>query len=181
MTVFPFRHGRRAASLLLPLLLVAPVGAAATLGGKPPEGFEETLGLGPDKIAKDYSVQQIAASAPANVFWPGDIVRFVLQFTNNTDRPLAAKGRVDLIRYGTRTDVADVFRQIFYKIEDIASLPLEVNLPANGWQDIEIPSRHPPRWQHSDRRNVSALVGNSGCQEKGRCWREREVLIPRQR
>ena len=51
---------------LAALVIFRPSADGATLGGKQPAGFAETFGLGPEQVAKDYSVQQFAASVPAS-------------------------------------------------------------------------------------------------------------------
>src|SRR5262245_53880290 len=92
------------------LLLVDPANSlAATLPGNVPQGTLDAFGVGPDKAAKKWTVNQIACTAPGNVVYPGEQATWTLQFTNKTDQPLTVGGKVEVITYRTFTPGADVF------------------------------------------------------------------------
>lgn len=140
------RTAYRILTTLAALALAASWVQAGPLRGRPPQGFDETMGLAADKTAKDYAVQEIACSGPANVFWPGDQVQFAFQFSNRTDKPLKAKGRVEIISYGTATSVGDVFELSYFKIKDVGAVPIEVDMAARGWQDVVVRPPLPERF-----------------------------------
>ena len=75
---------------------------ASPISGQRPAGTKDALGLTPEKAAKDYSVQQIAASVPGNVLWPKDEATFTLQFVNKTDKDVV------LLVVGDRTPFDEV-------------------------------------------------------------------------
>ena len=131
-------------SLGIPALSVSPA-RAGLMSSRPPDGFEETFGLGPDQKAKDYAVQEIATSSPANVLWPGESPSFTLQFTNKAAAPLQAKGKVDVIQYRTES-TTDVFQQKVSKVADLGSVPIEVDVPAGGYQNITIKPSIPEKF-----------------------------------
>lgn len=119
------------------LLLGAGALNASMLGGKPPAGFAETFGLTPELKAKDYTLQLIASSAPANVFWPGDAAEFTFQVVNLAAEPLKATGKLEIIRYATATG-DDVFATQVLKLEDLAPVPMTVDVASKAFANIRV-------------------------------------------
>ncbi len=111
---------------------------ASPISGQRPAGTKEALGLTPEKAAKDYSVQQIATSVPGNVLWPKDEAMFTLQFVNKTDKPIKANGKVEVISYATISDLADPFALKMAKVADLGSVPVQVEIAANGYADVTV-------------------------------------------
>ena len=65
------------------------------------QGYEEVFGVKVGLRHYDYDVLPVSSSAPANVFWKGDEIRFDFQLTNLTARPIETTAQVHVIQYGT--------------------------------------------------------------------------------
>ena len=84
---------------------------------------------------------QVAGSAPANMLWPGEEVTVTVQLVNLTDQPIRVAGKVDVIPYGLTTSPADMFNVAMRKLGQAGSVPISVDIPAKGFQDVTL---HPP-------------------------------------
>jgi hypothetical protein len=64
----------------------------------------------------------------------------VLSFlvSNRTGQPIQTSGKIDIIHYGTRGITGDVWLPEVFKFEDLPALPVDVNIPANGSQIINV-------------------------------------------
>lgn len=113
-------------------------------------GFAEVLGVDGSKAAKDFSVQEIAvrtgSSTMANVLWPGESAEITLLFTNRTSRELRARGVIRVVAYGTSVPVGDVWVPHVFKMGDAGSVPIAVDIPANGSQKVKITPVVPERF-----------------------------------
>ncbi len=122
---------------LIAMGLSVPVAAQMVTGAEMP-GYAQTFGLEPAQAARDYAVQEVKCSVPANILWPGDKAAFTFRFTNKTDRPLEATGRVDIVHYQTKVPVGDVWVPHVSKLDDAGSVPITVRLPAKGSVEVEV-------------------------------------------
>ncbi len=118
------------------VLAAAPCPAQMRDGLKLVSGAPE-FGLGPDRQSSAYTVTETECSIPANVLWPGDKARVTLKFTNKSGKPLKAAGRVEVIRYGTRT-TTDFWVPEVFKIADCGAVPVEVDMPAGGAATVTV-------------------------------------------
>ena len=143
------------------------VGPRTPMG--PAVGFEEAFDIGPERSAKGYSVQEIASSAPGNVLWSGDTLALTLQFANAGREPLKARGQLDLVGYTTRE--GRMFLASVELISDAPSVPVYVNIPPCGYQDITVTPQIP------DRFGAYALVVDLG--DHGRALAAGCVRVPR--
>ena len=109
----------------------------ALAANEPFAGMAELCNLDPNRPA-DFTVQLIDKSVPGGVFWPGDAVWFTFQFTNKTDKPIQAAGKVEVIHYGTRLADEDVFKPLAFKIADAGSVPIQVDIPAKGFANVTV-------------------------------------------
>ncbi len=116
-------------------LAMTSTGSAVTLKARE---MDKIFGLTPDKVAKGFSVQEIASTSPSNVFWPGEPVGFTLQIVNNTEQPLTAQAKAEIIQYGTVSDPMDGWKQIAHKIADIGAVPVPLNIAAKGFADVVV-------------------------------------------
>ena len=142
---------------------------AGLLGTNRPDGMVRAFGLGPEQAAYDYTVQEIACAAPANVLWPGDKTTFTLQFANRSATPLRLAGKVDLVSYGTAEPSVLMLR--VFKIADLASIPINLDIPPGEFQDVTVPLPIPERF------GAYALVADLG--EHGRALAAGCVRVPR--
>lgn len=107
-------------------------------------GESELLGLDRARRSKDFTIQQIAGSAPANILWPGDKPSLTYRITNTTDAPLTADGAIKVLHYGTRGKPGDIWEPEFFVNREVDSVPFKVtNLPPKGFTDITIEPRIP--------------------------------------
>jgi len=140
------------AALALPAVMgllaaVRPVAAQMTTGDQMP-GYAEALGLGP--VPTDFAVTETKVvagnSQGANVLWPGDTGVFTFRVTNRLTSPLVAAGVMHVIAYGTRGLPGDVWRPQVFRIASEPDIPVALNLPAGGAQDIAITPAIPARF-----------------------------------
>ena len=80
--------------------------------------------------------------APGNVFWPKDEATFEFQWVNETDQPIKAQGRWEVIQYATRGDDPQPFAPVtLLKLRDGGNTPATIDLPAKGAtrQSVKMP------------------------------------------
>ena len=105
-------------------------------------------------------VTQIGGSAPANLLWPGEPATIVVQVVNKTGQPLRATGKIDIIQYGLLTSMEDMFQISLRKLADAGSVPVAVDIPAQGFQDLKLELPIPERF------DAYALVSDLPGQER---------------
>jgi hypothetical protein len=133
-------------------LLIGAIGGSASLAlpkpaqaqmvtGKDMPGFAAAFGLDGNRRttyeAKETAIS-VGNSVGANVLWPGETARITFRFTNKTAQPLRAEGRLEVVRYGTSVETGDVWVPHVFKIADAGSVPLSLNLPANGSEEATV-------------------------------------------
>ena len=131
-------------------LVMTPACLAQMKAGSDMPGFSEVFGISASGTAKDYAVQQIAVhagtSTMANVLWPGESAELTLRFTNKTSSELRAQGSVRVVAYGTSVPVGDVWVPHVFKIADESSIPISLDIPAAGSQDLTVSPNIPERF-----------------------------------
>lgn len=120
-------------------LLASPPNAQMT-------GWDSVLGLTPENSPKDFTVQEINCTSAANILWPGEKPQVTLQFTNLTPRRISEDGKVDIIQYGAKTAPGKWFDVSVYKIADIGSMPVHVDMPPNGFVNVTVMPDVPARF-----------------------------------
>ncbi|BDI30485.1 hypothetical protein CCAX7_25360 [Capsulimonas corticalis] len=108
--------------------------------------YDQTLGLGGGKAARGYSASLVESSIPGNVMWPGEQPKFTFQVVNTTGQAIDARGRVEVIGYGTRGRPGDVWTPTMFKIADAASVPVSVHIAPNGFMDLVVAPKIPARF-----------------------------------
>ncbi len=100
--------------------------------------FGETFGVDVNK--KDFNVQAylIKSSVPANILWPNDKAVLTVQLVNNSDIPAKISGKLEVIGYGTKGRPGDIWKPQMFKAGDFGSAPIEVEIPAKGYKNIEL-------------------------------------------
>ena len=111
---------------LAAVLAQASVADAQMVPGSRVVGEAPALGLDRDHQSRDFTIQEIACSAPANVLWPGDPASLTFRITNTTAAPLSANGVIEVIQYGTRGKPGDIWEPLFYQIATVDSVPIQV-------------------------------------------------------
>ena len=126
------------------ILLGRPCGASSLPTAT--SGWADMLKLNKDQVSKEFEVHQIGSSSPANIFYPKEPVTLDLQFVNKTTQPIRCKGTLELSSCGTQSDPADVFNVTAYKIADFRPVPITVDLPASGYQNLNVTVPLPDRF-----------------------------------
>lgn len=101
-------------------------------------GYEDVMGVKNGLRQYDYEIKTLYSSAPANVFWPEEKVKFTFQLMSNTEEPIDVNASVHVIHYGARGIPNDIWLPEMYKIEEIQTLSLPVKISPNGYADVEI-------------------------------------------
>jgi len=136
-------------------ILAAPASAQMVTGRRIP-GYAETFGVVLDQKSYAYQAHLIESSAPGNILWPGEQPAFTIQLVNNTDQPIQAAGKVDLIAYGTRGRPGDIWVPQMFRIADAGSVKIDVNLPAKGFTNATVRPKVPEQF------GAYALVADLG-------------------
>ncbi len=122
-------------------LFTLPLHAQLTAGPKMP-GFAEAFGIEGAKQATDYTVDEIEVRAGdtsmANVLWPGEKADFLLHFTNKSHRDIKGKASIIVEQYGTSVPPGDIWHPNVFRIADVATVDIDLDLHSGGTQDITI-------------------------------------------
>ncbi len=94
------------------------------------EDFAQVFALEGAK-AKDWTAYETACSVSANVLWPGDEATFTFRIENKGD-VIQGPANVHVVHYGTRGRPGDVWKPQVFKIADLKSVAVEVEVPARG-------------------------------------------------
>ncbi len=108
--------------------------------------YAEAFGLSDKKGSQQFAVRQLEWSPRGNVLWPGDRTSITYLVNNQTDQPIEVEGRVDIVAYGTRGIPGNMWLPVVFKIDDIGSIPIKVDLAAHGNQKITIKPEIPERF-----------------------------------
>jgi len=123
--------------IFISVLLIQGLGAQM----RAPEewlNFEKVMNVKNNQRFYDYDVYCIRSSAPANIFWTGEKARFTLQLVNNTNTAIAEEAKVEIIRYGSKGIPNDIWLPEMVKFADVQSVPIKVEVSANGFVNIEL-------------------------------------------
>lgn len=125
---------------LLPALLLLISALVRAQMKEPYEwvGYENVMQVKNGLRHYDYDVKTIYSSAPANVFWPGEKVKFTFQLVSRTDEPIDVNASVQVIQYGAKGIPNDIWLPEMYKIKEIQTIPLSVRISPNGYADVDI-------------------------------------------
>lgn len=127
------------------LALIAGSVSAQMVTGSGMPGYAETLGLAtkehpqPDR----YTVTYYETNVPGNVLWPGEQGKYSFQLRNKTKNPIKVKGKVVVIQYGTKGQPGDIWVPLMVKIADVISVPIEVDIAPEKWQNITVAPKLP--------------------------------------
>ena len=101
-------------------------------------GYENVMGVKNGLRHYDYDIKTIYSSAPANVFWPGEKVKFTFQLISNTEDFIDVNASIYVIHYGARGVPNDIWLPEMYKIEELQTISTPVKISPNGYIDMEI-------------------------------------------
>lgn len=100
--------------------------------------YEKVLNIKNNQRFYDFDVYCIRSSAPANTFWPGEKPKFTFQIVNNTNDLISENAKIEIIQYGSKGIPNDVWLPEMFKIADIQSISEKIDIPANGFVNIDI-------------------------------------------
>ncbi|MEI8113297.1 MAG: hypothetical protein WCI54_06690 [Bacteroidia bacterium] len=102
------------------------------------KNYESVLNVKNNHRNYDFDVYCIRSSASANLFWPGEPAKFTFQLINNTNDAISANAKVEVIQYGAKGIPNDIWLPEMVKIADVQSIPVKVNISANGFTNIDL-------------------------------------------
>ncbi len=123
---------------LLPLFLAAivtPV-VAQMKSGSDMQNYNAVFGL--STAPKSYLVSYLGCDSPSNILFPGEQPEFEFKIKNITKQPLTADGEAELIPFGTKGIAGNIWMPSVYANGDTATVPIAVNIPAGGTQDLKV-------------------------------------------
>lgn len=100
--------------------------------------YEKVLNVKNNQRFYDFDVYCIRSSAPANILWPGEKVKFTFQVINNTNVSISVDAKIENIRYGSKGIPNDIWLPEMFKIEDVQSIPVKIDIAANGFTNIDV-------------------------------------------
>ncbi|MHB1035152.1 MAG: hypothetical protein ACYC0Y_10950 [Pirellulales bacterium] len=118
------------------------VAEAQMVTGQRMEGFAQVFGL-EGAPAKGWSVFETACSVPANVLWPDDEATFTFRIENKDGAAIRGPAKVHLVHYGTRGRPGDVWSPLVFKIVDLPTAAVELDVPAKGAGVFRVTPRIP--------------------------------------
>jgi len=98
--------------------------------------YENTMNVKNNQRFYDFDVYCIRSSAPANILWPHEKAKFTFQVVNNTNASISVNAKIENIRYGSRGIPNDIWLPEMFKIEDVQSIPVKIDIVANGFTNI---------------------------------------------
>ncbi|MBD3268120.1 hypothetical protein GF373_15765 [bacterium] len=99
--------------------------------------YHAVFGLEPN-AKNPYQAIVFKSNAPGNVFFPGEAPAFSFQIQNNMDQPLRGEGKVELIAYGTRGIPGNIWLPEVFKIDDLQTIAIDLDVKGKGWQNLTI-------------------------------------------
>ena len=100
--------------------------------------YENTMNVKNNQRFYDFDVYCIRSSAPANILWPHEKAKFTFQVVNNTNVSISVDAKIENIRYGSRGIPNDIWLPEMFKIEDVQSIPVKIDIVANGFTNIDV-------------------------------------------
>ena len=132
------------------LVFVTPASALihGTDHSAPPAHMAETWGLTKGQLSKTFEVQEIATTVPSNVLFPRDEPTITFQVVNLSKAAIRSDAHLDIIPYALRTveGGSGMFAYDMYRLGGILPIPLSVNVPAGGFQDLKVKPPIPERF-----------------------------------
>jgi len=126
--------------LLLPLSLAH----SQMVTGERMKNYETVFGVKPGQRSDSLDIDLLESLPESNVLYPGEQPVFRFLLTNRTNTPIQGDARMDVIAYGSRTIPGDIWKPDLFKIGDLESLPMKLDIPANGSQIVELKPVLPP-------------------------------------
>lgn len=101
-------------------------------------GYEDVFGVKNGLRFYDYDVNLIESSAPANVFWPGDAMRFKFQLINNTSEQMDVDAKIHIIGFGTKGIPNNIWLPQIVKFDYEKVVPVHLSIEPNGFLNTSL-------------------------------------------
>ncbi len=100
--------------------------------------YESVMQVKNNQRFYDFDVYCIRSSAMANIFWSGEKARFTFQLVNNTNDAITVDAQVEVIQYAAKGIPNEIWLPEMVKIADIQTIPVKINIAANGFANLDI-------------------------------------------
>jgi len=100
--------------------------------------YELVLNVKNNQRNYDFDVYCTRTSSPANLFWPGEKPKFTFLIANNTKEPISTDAKVEIIQYGSKGIPNDIWLPEMFKIADIQTITVRIEISANGFTNIDL-------------------------------------------
>ncbi len=100
--------------------------------------YESVMNVKNNQRNYNFDVYSISSSGEANIFWPGEKARLTFQIVNNTNDAISVDAKVEVIQYAARGIPNDIWLPEMVKIADIQTIPVKINILANGFTDLNL-------------------------------------------
>ena len=122
--------------MLSRIFLTVAMGIAASpalaqmVTGDKMTNFREAFGLAGAGVKVEQTSCEIDGKKCANVLWPGE--RATFHFKVTVDGGYQGPVKVDVVQYGTHSTPGDIWKPVVFKIANLSSSSLDIDLPAGG-------------------------------------------------
>ena len=130
-------------AMLIATVLRPGVSLAQMVVGEKMTHFADAFGTDGDHAAKNFTAVLAESNVPANILWPGEQPTWTIQLQNEGGTAIKTAGKIDVVHYGTRGAPGDVWDPVVFKFDDAVSVPIEVDLPAHGVQNVNVSPKLP--------------------------------------
>lgn len=134
-------------------------------------GYRQVFGLAENQKAKDFAIEELRSTPPANVVWPGEQPELVFRFVNQSDKAVDVDAHWELIPYGTKSKPNDVWEPDLFALGDRIAIPVKITAPAKGSVELIAKPLLPERY------GGCALVLDLG--DHGRAFAAALARVPR--
>jgi hypothetical protein len=145
-------------ALSIGLLLSPSTARAQMVTGSDIPGFGQVFHVAVRPDNPPITVLAAGCTVPGNILWPGDRAQFTFVVSNHTSAAIVGPGKVDIVNYGTRGRPDDVWKPDMVKFGDVGSVPINMDIPANGSQTFTVAPVIPARF------GAYGLVADTGAQ-----------------
>ena len=124
------RNSVLALAVFAALATASTVSCAQMVTGSDMDRFAEVFGLAGQGVEVHQTRFEVSGQPSANVLWPGETaaVTFHVKPAGGYKGPI----RFDVVHYGTQSIPGDMWKPRVFKIADVGSSTLTVDLPAEG-------------------------------------------------
>ena len=129
---------------LIVLLCIPAMALAQMVTGPKMPGFADAFGLSakPDIEVRQLSVE-VGASTMVDVLQDGEQARLVFHVSNKSNEDIHASAAFRLVHYGTAVPLGDVWIPHVFKIADVGSTEVRLDIAKGAAQDVTVSPQVP--------------------------------------